>query len=117
MRSFLKPSFWIWFMAITILAAIFWNGLSKGNLWDAEGLIVGLRMNLRAIVILTGFAALSRELRNPIIRTVLYHHGFASVYYAVGLAFSVLPGVVDSLPGVKKLIADPMGSLALQHIR
>ena len=113
MRSFRKPSFWIWFMAITILAAVFWNGLSKGELWDTEGLLVGLRMNLRAIVILTGFAAISRELRNPIIRTVLYHHGFASVYHAVGLAFSVLPGIIDSLPGVKKLISSPVNSLGL----
>ncbi len=113
MRSFRKPSFWIWFMSITLLAAVFWNGLSKGVLWDLEGLAVGLKMNLRAIVILTGFAALSRELRNPIIRTVLYHHGFASVYHAVGLAFSVLPGIIDSLPGVKKLFSKPVNSLAI----
>jgi len=111
MRSFRKPSFWIWFMAITILAAIFWNGLSKGELWNIEGLLVGIKMNLRAIVIITGFAALSRELRNPIIRTVLYHHGFANVYHAVGLAFSVLPGVIDTLPGVRKLIYKPISSL------
>ncbi len=113
MRSFRKPSFWIWFMAITILAAIFWNGLSKGELWNVEGLLVGIRMNLRAIVILTGFAALSRELRNPIIRTVLYHHGFANVYHSVGLAFSVLPGVIDTLPGVRKLLFNPINSLGI----
>ncbi len=113
MRSFRKPSFWIWFMAITLLAAIFWNGLSKGNLWDLEGLLVGLKMNLRAVVILTGFAALSQELRNPVVRTVLYHNGFASVYHAVTLAFSVLPGIVGSLPGMKKLLASPVATLAL----
>lgn len=113
MRSFRKPSFWLWFMGITILAAIFWNGISKGNIWDMEGLIVGLRMNLRAIVILTGFAALSKELHNPIIRTVLYHHGFANVYHAVDLAFSVLPGMIDSLPGVKKLLRSPIHSLGV----
>lgn len=112
MRSFRKISFWIWFMAITILAAVFWNGLSKGEIWDWEGLIVGLRMNLRAVVILTGFAAISHELRNPIIRTVLYHHGFASVYHSVGLAFSVLPGMIDALPGIKTLIRKPVNSLA-----
>ena len=113
MRSFRKPSFWIWFMGITLLAAIFWNGLSKGELWDTEGLIVGLRMNLRAIVILTGFAALSREMRNPIIRTVLYHHGFANVYHSAGLAFSVLPGIINSLPGVKKILANPIDTLGI----
>jgi nucleoside-triphosphatase THEP1 len=113
MRSFRKPSFWIWFMAITILAAVFWNGLSKGSIWDMEGLIIGLKMNLRAIVILTGFAALSRELRNPIIRTVLYHHGFANVYHSVGLAFSVLPGTIESLPGIKVLIRQPVNSLGM----
>ena len=113
MRSFRKPSFWIWFMAITLLAAVFWNGLSTGEIWNVEGLLVGLRMNLRAVVILTGFAAISRELRNPIIRTVLYHHGFANLYHSVGLAFSVLPGVIDSLPGVKKLMTRPISSLGM----
>ena len=113
MRSFRKPSFWIWFMAITLLASIFWNALSSGELWNIEGLLVGLRMNLRAVVILTGFAAISREIRNPIIRTVLYHHGFANVYHAVGLAFSVLPGIIESLPGVKKLVAKPVDSLGM----
>ncbi|MEE4255951.1 MAG: nucleoside-triphosphatase [Bacteroidales bacterium] len=111
MRSFRKPSFWIWFMAITMLAAIFWNGFSSGEIWNKEGLLVGLKMNLRAMVILTGFASLSTELRNPIIRTVLYHHGFANLYHAVGLAFSVLPGIIDSIPGVKKLLASPVKTL------
>lgn len=113
MRSFRKPSFWIWFFAITLLAAIFWNGFSTGKIWDTEGLIVGLKMNLRAMVILTGFAAISKELHNPIIRTVLYHHGFANVYHAVGLAFSVLPGIINSLPGPKKLISKPVTSLGM----
>lgn len=113
MRSFRKLSFWLWFMAITILAAIFWNGLSTGNIWDWEGLIVGFRMNLRAVVILTGFAALSHELHNPIIRTVLYHNGFANVYHAVDLAFSVLPAMIDSLPSMKKLMRSPVDSLGL----
>lgn len=113
MRSFRKPSFWIWFMAITILAAVFWNGLSKGTIWDWEGLLVGIRMNLRAMVILTGFAALSRELHNPIIRAVLYHRGFASVYHSVELAFSVLPGVIESLPKPRKLIIRPVSTLGL----
>jgi len=111
MRSFRKTSFWIWFMAITILAAVFWNALSTGEIWSVEGLLVGLKMNLRAIVILTGFASVSTELRNPIIRTVLYHHGFANLYHAVGLAFSVLPGIIESIPGVRKLIKAPVGSL------
>ena len=113
MRSFRKPSFWIWFMAITLLAAVFWNGLSTGEIWNMEGLLVGLRMNLRAVVILTGFASVSTELRNPIIRTVLYHHGFASLYHSVGLAFSVLPGIIDSIPGVRKLISSPVKTLGI----
>jgi nucleoside-triphosphatase THEP1 len=113
MRSFRKPSFWIWFMAITMLAAVSWNAVSSGELWSTEGLLIGLKMNMRAVVILTGFAAISRELRSPIIRTVLYHHGFANLYHAVGLSFSVLPGIVDSLPGVKRLLSEPIKSLSL----
>lgn len=112
MRSFRKPSFWIWFMAITMLAAVSWNAFSTGDLWSIEGLLIGLKMNMRAVVILTGFAAISRELRSPIIRTVLYHHGFANLYHAIGLAFSVLPGIIDSVPGIKKLMSEPVYSLS-----
>lgn len=113
MRSFRKPSFWIWFMAISILAAVFWNGLTSGAIWEWEGLIVGLKMNVRAVVVLTGFAAISHELHNPIIRTVLYHNGFANIYHAVDLAFAVLPGMIDSLPGVKKILRSPVKALGL----
>jgi nucleoside-triphosphatase THEP1 len=86
-----KISFWISFMIITFAAAFLWNGFSHGAFFSVDGLIIGLKMNARAIIIVIGFASLSVELKNPIIKSLLYHRGFASLYQSLSLAFSALP--------------------------
>jgi len=59
--------------------------------------MVGLKMNARAIIIIIGFAALSVELKNPLIKSLLYHRGFASLYQSMNLAFSALPFIISNL--------------------
>ncbi len=110
MRYFKKPMFWISFIALTFLAGIFWNGFSTGSLFDPDGLWIGLRMNIRATIILLGFSAISVELRNPVIRTLLMNRGFSGLYKASGLAFSALPFSIGILPKGKELIMRPLNS-------
>lgn len=62
-----------------------------------DGLIIGLKMNARAIIIVIGFASISVELKNPIIKSVLYHRGFASLYQSLNLAFSALPYFLSNI--------------------
>ena len=67
-----------------------------------DGLIVGLKMNARAIIIVIGFASISVELKNPVIKSVLYHRGFADLYQSLNLAFSALPFFISNISSKSK---------------
>lgn len=92
-----KISFWISFIIITFAAAFLWNGFSNGAFFSLNGLIIGIKMNARAIILVIGFASISVELKNPIIKSILYHRGFANLYQSLSLAFSALPFLVSNL--------------------
>src|ERR1035437_2542849 len=92
-----KISFWISFMIITFATAFLWNGFSHGAFFSMDGLIIGLKMNARAIIIVIGFASLSVELKNPVIKSLLYYRGFESLYQSLSLAFSALPFFLSNL--------------------
>jgi hypothetical protein len=92
-----KISFWVSFIIITFAAAFLWNGFSQGAFFSINGLMVGLKMNARALIIIIGFAAISVELKNPLIKSLLYHRGFASLYQSMNLAFSALPFIISNL--------------------
>jgi hypothetical protein len=92
-----KISFWVSFIVITFASAFLWNGFSHGAFFSMDGLIIGLKMNARAIIIVIGFASISVELKNPIIKSVLYHRGFASLYQSLNLAFSALPYFLSNI--------------------
>jgi nucleoside-triphosphatase THEP1 len=82
---------------ITFAAAFLWNGFSNGVFFSMDGFIIGIKMNARAIIVVIGFASLSVELKNPVIKSVLYHRGFASLYQSLNLAFSALPFLLSNL--------------------
>jgi nucleoside-triphosphatase THEP1 len=92
-----KITFWISFIVITFAAAFLWNGFSHGAFFSLDGLIIGLKMNARAIIIVIGFASISVELKNPVIKTILYNRGFASLYQSLNLAFSALPFFLSNI--------------------
>jgi nucleoside-triphosphatase THEP1 len=131
MRRFRKISFWVSFLIITFTASFLWSGLSEGAIFSYDGLMVGLRMNARAIIMILGFAAISVELRNPVIKSLLYHQGFANLYQSMNLAFSALPFLISDsssesnrkkVPGIsfRKLFGQAETLLALfekDHLR
>jgi nucleoside-triphosphatase THEP1 len=103
LNRFRKISLWIQFVLITVAAAFIWNGISEHKFFTYSGLIIGLKMIARAVVLIIGFAAIGIELKNPLIKTVLYNKGFANLYQSLSLSFSALPGIIDSLPESKNL--------------
>lgn len=107
-----RLSFWLWFVFITLAAGYFLNGITKGNFFTYEGLLTGFKMNLRAVIIIVGFAAIGAELRNPLIKSVLCKKGFSNVYQSLSLAFSALPGIIESLPMPNEIIKKPFYSFA-----
>ncbi|NMC40139.1 MAG: hypothetical protein GYA43_03040 [Bacteroidales bacterium] len=97
MKRLKKPGFWVTFMLITFSAAFLWDWVSQGVFFTSDGLITGLKMNARAVAMITGFAAVSTELKNPVIKSVLYNQGFSSLYQSLSLSFSALPYLVSAL--------------------
>jgi nucleoside-triphosphatase THEP1 len=102
LRRLKKPGFWFIFIIITFSTAFLWNRVSEGAFFTIDGLLVGLRMNARAIVLVVGFTAISVELKNPLIKSVLYHRGFASLYQSLGLSFSALPYIISNISKQRK---------------
>lgn len=102
MRFLKKTGFWIQFVVITFLASLVIESINTHQFLSLQGFIIGLKMNFRAFLLMTGFTAISIELKNPFIKTVLYNRGFASVYQSLNLAFSALPGIISSLPPVRE---------------
>jgi len=103
LNHFKKISVWIQFAFVTLAAAFIWNGLSEHNFFSYGGLIIGLKMIFRAVIVIIGFAAIGIELKNPLIKSVLYNKGFANLYQSLSLSFSSLPGIIDSLPESKNI--------------
>ena len=106
-----KPSFWISFIVITLLAGLLMPG-EDGEMFSMAGLMVGVKMNIRAAFVLLSFASISKELKNPIIKSILYKRGFANLYQAMELSFMVLPASTAAFPNVKNMIRQPVQSIA-----
>ncbi len=104
LRYLRKPLIWIQFFVVILITSFFWDYLSTGNHFSTEGLRVGLEMNFRALVIIFGFSAISVELRNPLIKLLLFRNGFSQLYIALNLAFSALPGILEQLPRPKNIL-------------
>ncbi len=98
-----KPALWFQFAFFTIIAAVSWEWIRTESFYSTEGLIVALKMNFRAIIVILGFAAISVELRSPVIKLLLTRNGFSPVYNALSLSFAALPAVVSTFPGKKVL--------------
>jgi nucleoside-triphosphatase THEP1 len=98
LKRFRKLSLWIQFILITVIAAFLWNGISGEGIFSMTGLTAGLKMIGRAVVVIIGFAAISIELKNPLIKSVLYGRGFASLYQSLNFSFSALGSIISSMP-------------------
>jgi len=114
----MKPVFWIHLIIIGIMAGIFWKSndtIHSTSSW--EGWIIGLGLILRAMLVVTGFSALSTELRNPSLKSFLFKFGFHKIYAALSMAFSALPYIMERgvsgrdflfhpIRGIRNLLAD-----------
>lgn len=99
-----KPRIWIQFLLITTLAAFLWQWATSGSHFSTAGLIVGLKMNYRALIIIFGFAAVGVELRNPLVKALLYRNGFRQLHHTLTFAFSTLPSIIESMPKPSMLL-------------
>ena len=83
-----------------------------GSNW-VQGLLVGLNMNFRAAIVITGFTVLGTELYNPRIRQFFARSAFKKLPLALNLAFETLPYVIGQLPNVKSILRQPVTVIRL----
>ncbi|HPE35047.1 MAG TPA: nucleoside-triphosphatase [Bacteroidales bacterium] len=112
MNHLKKPLLWVQVFIITLLATLFFNGFQTGNPFDHDGLMVGLKMNVRAILVIAGFSAIGAELKNPVVKAVLAKNGLSQLYMVLGASFSVLPVLIGQLARPAVLIKSPVRTLA-----
>jgi energy-coupling factor transporter transmembrane protein EcfT len=91
-----------WLILLGILVAIntFWLGEADRQLWripfSSEGLIVGLQMALRALVILLAVDGFSSKADITEIAGLLERAGLRGLGFSLGVAFNLLPGLRQS---------------------
>ncbi|MFA5656136.1 MAG: hypothetical protein WDA37_05270 [Dysgonamonadaceae bacterium] len=118
MRQLKKWLFWMQLLVILVLAWFF----SKTSGGGLEGRLIalsgGMIMVLRALVVVTGFAALSTELRAPLMQRLFFRSGFRQLYLSVNHAFGILPIVISSFTTPRQFIVNPARSIAisLRHV-
>ena len=111
-RRFRKPLFWFQLLVIAMLAAIFLDNFETGSpVINMGGVLAGIDMNIRAILVVAGFSALSNELKNPLITAFLVSKGFSQLYLAVSLAFRALPVMMEEISRPSLFFSNPFSSL------
>ena len=101
LRQVIKPKFWIWFVLLTMLTSLFFSDAKE------EGLIIGLTMNLRAILLILSFTVLGTELYNPKIKKYFENGRFQQLSLALKYALASLPEAIANLPNVKTILKEP----------
>jgi len=110
-RQFRKPLLWLQFIILILLSTLFYSGSEQPHSFNLSGLLMGLNMVLRAIIVVLGFSAISVELRNPFVKTILYRKGFSQLYNSLGLAFSALPSIIENVSKPKHIFKKPFKTI------
>lgn len=116
LRRLVKIAVWLQFVFIVASTVILWDIFQVDHPGAVSGWMTGLKMVVRAILVITGFAVISVELRNPFVRTILHERGFTGLYRSLTMAFGVLPDLVASFSRGGLTILNPV-TLTRQLLR
>jgi len=108
LRQLSKPKFWIFFVFITLITAFAFTKADTGQDVFKQGILTGLQMNFRAVIIIVGFAVLGTELYNPKIRDFFLRTSFKHLPLALELSAESLPYFIANIPDFKTLIKNPV---------
>jgi nucleoside-triphosphatase THEP1 len=100
-RRLAKPVFWLQLLIIVLLAVWLWQD-------KTAGLITGIKMIIRAVLVVSIFTAISVELKNPLVKALLYKKGYSQLYAVLGLSASALPYILKNLSIQKKDFLNPL---------
>jgi hypothetical protein len=108
LKKIANPKFWIVFVIITAITVFVFSALSSSDDYLVKGLLAGLDMNLRAVLMILGFAVLAVELYNPKIRDFFRRSSFNQLPKALELSLESLPVFVSAVPDFKTAIRNPV---------
>jgi len=110
-RRLSKPMLWLQLAFMLLLSMLFLSSWKTGGGFNKEGLISGLRMNMRALLVIAGFAAIGFELRNEKISNLFLLYGNPKIYQSLRISFNLLPAFMQQMNSPKMLILHPVSSL------
>ncbi len=107
LKQVMKPKFWIWFIAITMLTSLLFSNFQNTENGILNGLQIGFLMNIRAILLIVSLTTIGTELYNPKIRNWLQNGKFKQLTLAIELSLDSLPTVMANMPGFKAIMKTP----------
>ncbi len=113
LRQLVRPQIWIYFVVITMITAFVFTRLQSGKT-ITDALLIGIEMNLRAIIMIMGFSVLGTELYNPKIRDYFARSYFKQLPVALQLSLESLPMMIANTPELKAIVKNP--TLFVHHI-
>jgi nucleoside-triphosphatase THEP1 len=108
LHQLLKPKFWIFFVLVTLVTAFVFTEIRTGENSLLKGLMTGIQMNFRAVVIIVGFSVLGTELYNPAVRNFFLRTSFKNLPPALELSAESLPLFIANIPDLKSIIKNPV---------
>lgn len=108
LRQLSRPGFWIFFVIITLVTAFALTDTAAGESLLKKGLLTGIQMNFRAVVIIVGFSVLGTELYNPVVRNFFMRTSFRNLPLAIELSVESLPDFIAGIPDFKSLVRNPV---------
>ena len=109
LRQLSKPKFWILFVFITLVTAfVITKKAQPGGNSLLKGLLIGIQMNFRAVMIIVGFSVLGTELYNPVVRIFFLKTSFKNLPLALELSAESLPLFIANIPDFKTLLRNPV---------
>jgi nucleoside-triphosphatase THEP1 len=114
LRQIARPRLWIFFVVITMITAFVFTRMQSNSTSISEAVLIGIEMNLRAIVLIMGFTVLGTELYNPKIREYFGKSYFKQLPMALELSVDSLPAMVANTPDFKTILRNPV--LVVHHL-
>ena len=108
LRQLVRPKLWIFFILITMIAAFVFSQLQAETTSVMNAMLIGVEMNLRAIILIMGFSVLGTELYHPKIRYFFSNSYFRQLFLALELSLDSLPEMIANTPDVRTLLKNPV---------
>jgi len=109
-ERFQRWFFWFEIGVVSIAAGLVLGEFSLSD--RTAGLIIGLQMFSRAIFVVSIFAAISIEFRNPLIINFFLRSHLKNLSVALEAAFGSLPFMIEQLQREKMFIRHPIDSMS-----